>query len=77
MIEAHNGENFMGNQNLLGIVLLVVGLILLFFGWQSTESVGEQLTEAVTGRFTEETMLYLIAGAVAAIAGLYMVVTRK
>lgn len=67
----------MGNPKLLGIVLLVVGLILLFFGWQSTESVGEQLTEAVTGRFTEQTMLYLIGGAVAAIAGLYIIVTRK
>jgi TRAP-type C4-dicarboxylate transport system permease small subunit len=67
----------MANQKLIGILLLTFGLILLFFGWQSTESVGEQLTEAVTGRFTQQTMLYLIGGAIAAIAGLYILLSRR
>jgi TRAP-type C4-dicarboxylate transport system permease small subunit len=67
----------MANQKLIGILLLSFGLILLFFGWQSTESVGEQLTEAVTGRFTQQTMLYLIGGAIAAIAGLYVLLSKR
>lgn len=34
----------MANKQLLGLILLVVGAILLYFGWQSTQSVGDQLT---------------------------------
>lgn len=64
------------NQKMIGIVLLVVGLILLYFGWQSSQSVGEQLTEAVTGRFTDETVWYLVGGAAALVAGLYLAVRR-
>lgn len=67
----------MPSKQLLGLILLVVGAILLFFGWQSTQSVGDQLTEAMTGRFTDETMWFLIGGAVALIAGLYYTVGRR
>ena len=62
----------MKDTKLLGIVLLVAGVIVLYFGWQSTDSIGEQLTESVTGRFTDETMFFLIGGAVAVTAGLYL-----
>lgn len=64
------------NQKMIGIVLLVVGLILLYFGWQSSQSVGEQLTEAVTGRFTDETVWFLVGGAAALVAGLYLAVRK-
>jgi hypothetical protein len=62
----------MKDTKLIGIVLLVAGAILLFFGWQSSESLGDQLTETLTGRFTDETMFFIIGGAVAAAAGLYL-----
>lgn len=62
----------MKDTKLVGIVLLVVGVILLYFGWQSSESLGDQLTETLTGRFTQETMLLIISGAVATVAGLYL-----
>lgn len=57
------------NQKMLGIILLVVGAVMLYFGWQSSESVGDQLSEAFTGRFTDETMLFIIGGVVALVAG--------
>ena len=56
----------MGSSKLVGIVLLVVGVGLLYFGYQSTQSLGNQLSETVTGRFTDQTMWYLIGGAAAA-----------
>jgi hypothetical protein len=65
------------NTKMLGIVLLVVGVILLYFGWQASESLGDQVTEAVTGRFTDNTMFYIIAGAAAIAAGLFLSVVRK
>ena len=58
---------------LLGIALLVVGLGLVYFGWQATDAMGEQVHEMVTGRYTDETTWYLIGGAAAAIVGLVLV----
>jgi hypothetical protein len=45
---------------------------LLYFGWQSSQSIGDQLTESLTGRFTDDTLLFIIGGAVALVAGLYL-----
>ena len=67
----------MTTTRLIGLVALVIGVLLLYFGWQSTQSVGEQLSESLTGRFSDETMWYLIGGAAAAIGGAFMVFLRN
>jgi len=67
----------MGASKLVGIVLLVVGIALLYFGFQSTESIGNELSETLTGRFTDTTMLYLIGGAAASAAGAFLVFFKK
>lgn len=67
----------MGSQKLIGVVLIVVGLILLYFGWQSSQSIGDQVVETFTGRFTEGTMWFLIVGAVSTIAGLFLTIMKK
>ena len=67
----------MGSQKLIGIVLVVAGLIMLYFGWQSSQSLGDQVVETFTGRFTEGTMWFLIVGAVATVAGLFLTVMKK
>lgn len=67
----------MGSSKLVGIVLLVIGVALLYFGYQSTQSLGNQLTETVTGRFTDQTMWYLIGGAASAAAGAFLLFFRK
>jgi len=67
----------MTSQKLIGVVLFVVGLVLLYFGWQSSETFGEQLKEGVTGRFTDKTMWYLIGGIAAAVGGAFLLLFRK
>lgn len=67
----------MGSQKIVGVVLLVVGVILLYFGWQSSQSLGDQVSEAVTGRFTDNTMWFLIGGAAAVVAGGFLTFFRK
>jgi drug/metabolite transporter (DMT)-like permease len=62
----------MSPMRILGIVLLVVGIILLFFGWQASESLVEGVHESMTGRYTDETMWYFIGGAGAVAAGLFL-----
>lgn len=67
----------MGTNKIVGLVLLVVGLILLYFGWQSSQSVGDQITETFTGRFTDSTMWFFIIGAAATVAGLLMAMMKR
>lgn len=67
----------MMNNRILAIVLIVVGLILLFFAYQSSQSLGDQVTEAVTGRFTDSTTWFLILGAASAVAGVGLLLFGK
>ncbi|GGY60666.1 hypothetical protein GCM10007071_04200 [Marinobacter zhanjiangensis] len=67
----------MGTQKIVGIVLLVVGVLLLFFGYQASQSMGEQLAETVTGRFSDETMWYIIGGVAAVVAGAFLAFFKK
>jgi len=64
-------------SKMVGLVLLVVGVILLYFGWNASQSVGDQISEGLTGEFTDDTMLYLIGGAAAVVAGGFMAFIRK
>ncbi len=54
----------------IGSALLVAAAILVYFGYQASQSLGEQLHETFTGRFTDSTTWYFVFGAVAAVAGL-------
>ncbi|GAB6091192.1 DUF3185 family protein [Spirochaeta dissipatitropha] len=67
----------MTTQKILGIVLLVIGTILLYFGYQASQSVGDQLLEAFTGRFSEATIWYLVGGAASLVAGAFLTFFRK
>jgi len=65
-------RNRMSPLRILGIVLLVAGIVALYFGWQASESIVEQAHETLTGRFTDDTMWYFIGGGAAAVAGLLL-----
>lgn len=67
----------MTTNRVLALVLLVVGLILLFFAYQSSQSLGDQVTEAFTGSFTDSTTWFLILGAASAVAGVGMLFFGK
>jgi hypothetical protein len=67
----------MGTHKVIGVVLLVVGAVLLYFGYQSSQALGSQITESFTGRFTDEAMWYLIGGAAAAAAGVFLTFVKK
>jgi drug/metabolite transporter (DMT)-like permease len=62
----------MSPARILGIVLLVVGVVLLAYGFSAQDSPADQLSEALTGTPTDQTMWYLIGGAAAAVAGLLL-----
>lgn len=66
----------MKTNKIFGIALLVAGAVLIFFGFNATEAPTEEITEAVTGRYSDETMWYLIGGAVAAVLGLVLTLKK-
>lgn len=59
----------MTQTNILGVVALVVGIVLLVFAWRGSNAPMDQMTEALTGRFSNTTMWYLLGGVVAVVAG--------
>lgn len=67
----------MNAKNVLAFVLLIIGLILLFFGVQATGAFGEKIVHDFTGRYTDNTMTYLIGGGVCAVLGLGLLVVNR
>ena len=67
----------MSTTKLLGVALLVVGLVLLFFGWQSSQSVVDQVSETLTGRFTDSTLWYIVAGAASFVVGAVLLASGR
>lgn len=59
----------MSISKIVALALIVVGGILMYFGYSASQSAFETVTETVTGRFSDETTLYLVGGAACAVIG--------
>lgn len=70
-------EVAVSGSRLLGLVLLAVGIFLLVFGYNASQAPVEQISETFTGRFSDSTMLYLIGGIVALIAGGFLALAGR
>nr|WP_036861231.1 DUF3185 family protein [Porticoccus sp.] len=57
---------------IIGLILLVVGAGLALWGYQLSESIGSEITQAVTGSETDKVMTLYIAGAASFVVGLYL-----
>ena len=55
----------------MSVALLIVGAILLFYGLRAGDSVGSDVSRAVTGTPTDKTVWFLVGGAIAAVLGLF------
>lgn len=66
----------MSQKKIIGIVLLVAGAIALYFGFNAANAPAEEISEALTGQYSDQTMIYLIGGAVAAVLGVVMLLRK-
>jgi uncharacterized membrane protein len=64
----------MGQQRIIGIVLLVVGVVLLIMGLNASDSVADTVSETFTGRFTDKTTWFIVGGIGLGLLGLLMAV---
>jgi hypothetical protein len=61
----------------LGIALLVVGIILLVFGINASQSFGSDVSRFFTGSPTDKSVWMMIGGVVAAIVGGFLTFTGR
>jgi hypothetical protein len=61
----------------VSIALLAVGLILILFGINASESVSSDVSRLVTGSPTDQTIWLFVGGAAALVAGLVMLFQRS
>ncbi|HEX9784064.1 MAG TPA: DUF3185 family protein [Opitutaceae bacterium] len=53
----------------LSIALLIVGIILLVFGFNASDSIGSELSEAVQGAPSDKSIWLIVLGVLAAVGG--------
>ena len=59
----------MDMKRVIGIVVLAVGAVLLGFAYHATNAPMERVSDAVTGRYSNETMWYFGVGIAAVVGG--------
>ncbi|MBV2128405.1 DUF3185 family protein [Arsukibacterium indicum] len=57
-------------NKIIGLALIVVGAVLLYFGYNAYNSAASEVSEFVTGSPTDNAVWYLVGGGLAAIIGL-------
>jgi drug/metabolite transporter (DMT)-like permease len=59
----------MAKNQILGAVILVAGVIILGFAFNASDAPMERVSETLTGRYSDQTMLYFLIGGIAAVGG--------
>lgn len=62
---------------ILGVVALALGAVLLVFAYTASNAPIEQLSNTLTGRYTDQTMWYLLLGIAAAVIGGVLVLSGR
>lgn len=63
-------------NKIVGLILLVVGAGLAWWGYQLSGSIGSQLTKSLSGAMPEQVMYRYIGGAASAAVGLFLLGKR-
>lgn len=61
----------MNQSKLIGLILIIVAAFLIYLGLNQANSPFGELNEAVTGSYSDETLGYLLGGAITGVIALY------
>lgn len=64
-------------QRVIAVVLVAAGLMLVFLGYQSSQGMDDQVTQAITGDYTDRTVWYWLVGGAAVLAGFFMLMRQR
>lgn len=67
----------MSQLNILGLVALAVGSLLLFIAWRASNAPVDQISEALTGRYSDNTMWYLVGGVIGIVSGVALLLRGR
>lgn len=68
----------MSRNQIVGAVILVLGVIALGFAFNASDAPVEKLSETFTGKYTHDTMMYFFVGGLAIVGGgLLLVLGRR
>ena len=57
-------------NNIVGLALFALGVVLLIFGFNESQSFGSEVSKFFTGNPTDRSIWMIVGGAVAVVAGL-------
>jgi uncharacterized membrane protein YidH (DUF202 family) len=63
-------------NKVIGLVLIIVGIGLLYWGYNESQSISSQVSEAFSGTPQDKVMYKYIGGAVALVVGMYLAVRK-
>lgn len=66
----------MNAVRLLGLGIIIIGIVFVVVGIDSTHAPLEHLSRALTGTYSHETMLYIAGGLAAIVAGAVLTVVQ-
>jgi multisubunit Na+/H+ antiporter MnhB subunit len=64
-------------NNIAGLAILALGIVLLIFGFNESHSFSSDVSRTFTGNPTDRSMWLIIGGAVAVIAGIAVALTGR
>lgn len=67
----------MSVAQIIGVALAIAGVVFLIAGINATDAPSEQITEAFTGRYTQQTLWYIAGGLGALIGGGFLFLSRR
>lgn len=62
----------MFNKKLIGLAFIITGIGLAYWGYQMSESIASQLSQAFSGTASDGVVIRYIAGVASIIIGLYL-----
>jgi len=70
---ARNGSTV---TKVIGLILLVAGIGVAYWGYEMSGSITARVTHTFTGSYSDEVMLRFIGGAVGCVVGLFLLLKK-
>jgi hypothetical protein len=64
-------------NNIIGLAIFALGIVLLIFGFNESHSLGSDLSRTFTGNPTDRSMWMIAGGVLSVVAGLFLAIRGR